>query len=449
MKIIKYLSLFLVIIIAFTLIGLGFYLNTLASSEYIVEGVIDRTSYLFKNYLDKNKIDLSDKFVLKSNIDIKIDSELYRNLSTTNEEYIKKTNYFRNLSNTKSEFVWKQDFKGKKAYFSFFSRLVDENLINYKKFVDDSTEYNYLEGVTSSYINMGNSVYFENLNSERKMNDNLDYLYNAFLNSLKKRLGMEEFERYEVIESINGNRMRVNQLALKIDDKFLKRVLNGVKDDLKNDSVSNSIITGINKNFFKSDIFKKDKFLKGDGTYTFNIYTSPLLNRPLKLELVYMEGTSKKFISYDGDEKRGNINYVENDKLIYNVDCKFGVDEYQFDIKDSSLEKIGSFKIDSELRMETFSLLSEIGNKKVDLNYTSKYVESDEYNVVNDKKLVFNVVEDKMQKYNGEIHLITTFSKNSEINEDISNAVLESSLSKEEKDIFSNKKTLVMERLER
>lgn len=449
MKIIKYLSLFLVIIIAFTLIGLGFYLNTLASSEHIVGGVIDKTSYLFKNYLDKNKVNLSDKFILKSNIDIKIDSELYRNLSTTNEEYIKKINYFRNLSNTKSEFVWKQDFKGKKAYFSVFSRLGEENIINYKKFIDDSTEYNYLEGVTNSYINTGNSVYFENLNSERKMNDNLDYLYNAFFNSLKKQLGMEKFERYEVIESINGNRMRVNQLALMIDDKLLKRVLNGVRDDLKNDSVSNSIITGINKNFFKSDIFKKDKFLKEDGTYTFNIYTSPLLNRPLKFELVYMEGTSKKFISYEGDEKRGNINYVEDDKLIYNVDCKFDVDEYQFDIKDSSLEKIGSFKIDSGLRMETFSFLSERGNKKIDFNYTSKYVESDEYDLVNDKKIVFKIIENKMQKYNGEVHIVTSYSKDSEINEDISNVVLESSLSKEQKDIFSNKKTRVMERLER
>lgn len=161
-KIGKILIIFLVFLIAFSLIGFGVYFARLESPNKIVGSVIDRTNGLFKNYFSKsNYYTVSDNYTVESKIDFDLDSEYNTTMSKTNPEYLKKVNYLKNLNQMETNIFFQQNKDTKQLFLELNQKIGTEEIVGYKYFVDNSTKYYFLNNFLTTYVNDGSCNYFE------------------------------------------------------------------------------------------------------------------------------------------------------------------------------------------------------------------------------------------------------------------------------------------------
>ncbi|MCI8460165.1 MAG: hypothetical protein HFE81_02085, partial [Bacilli bacterium] len=191
-------------IIAIVLIGIGVYFNMITSNNYIMGTAIDKSDSLLKNYLENNSHQIKDNYTLNSKINFNLDSEEARNKSITDLEALKRVNYLKNLSLMNIEINLKKDAKKKRLLFELDEKILEEEIVNYKYLIENSTEYYFLNNFLNNYVNDGSCNYFESLNSENTSEDNIIYLHDFLIESLKKNLKDEYFERYDVTENISG-----------------------------------------------------------------------------------------------------------------------------------------------------------------------------------------------------------------------------------------------------
>lgn len=440
-----------ILVISFSMIGVGVYFNILAKPKNITGMAVDKLTYLFKNYIDSGKDSfLGDNFTLESDIDFNIKSEYYAVKFKTDQSALQMYKFLNNLSNLDSQVTIKQNAKEKKAFFEITGALAEEKLINAKYLVDNSTEYYFVEGILENYVNNGSNNYFESFNAEDNSIENIDYLYNFILESFKNNLKDEYFKKSVTETSVFEKKEQVNLISMKIDNKVYKEILTGILNDLKGDEKSNNILTSVFEDFSKMKIKDDKVYLKNSENYTINIYTSKVLNKLLKAEIVYLSGSSKESITYEGNESEGNIYLIDNDKIKSIISCKFEANKYEFKFKDSSDKKLGTLKIEFNSKSKSVSLSIDSDKTKIDLVYVSKYVgKKTKESYTNEKKLTFKIIENTISKYSGDIIVTTKVKNNAEIKEDVSNAVLKSTLTEEQKNVLENKMLTVMERLAR
>lgn len=439
----------LAFIIAIALIGVGVYFNRITSNSYIMGTAIDKTNNLLKNYLENNSHQIREDYTLNSKISVNLDSEKARNESVTDLEALKKVNYLKNLSLMNTEVTVKQDTKKKKLYFELDEKILEEEVVNYKYLIDNSTEYYFLNSFLNNYVNDGSCNYFESLDSETTSRDNIVYLYDFLIESLKKNLKDEYFERYDVVENINGKDEEVNQISLKINDSTIREILKNILTDLKNDEKAKKILTSVDKNFSKWKIKDSTDFLKKNESYTVNIYTTSFMCEFLKLEIVHLDGDNKKVLTYEGDETKGEVYYIDNDKIQYIINCTFKNGKYEIKIYDELNNNLGEFSLEFAKKRTNFIFNFDDGKKKMDVIYTSKYLKSSGKEDTNDTSITFKFLENKVSKLSGDIHVVTEISNNVKIDEDISNAILKTTLTDEQKKSLDSRRDIVKDRLER
>ncbi len=434
-----------VFIIAISLIGIGVYFNMISSNNYIMGTTIDKVNGLLKNYLENNGHKLRENYTIHSKIDVNLDSEKYRNESLFDIESLKKVNYLNNLSSMNTEIVLKKDTKNKKLYYELNEKILEENIVNYKYLIDNSTEYYFLDNFLNNYVNNGGCNYFESLDAENTTNDNFYYLYDFLINSLKKNLKDEYFSRYEAYENINGKNEKVKQISLKLTDDIVRKIAKNMLSDLKNDEKSKKILTSIDEDFSKWKIKDKTDFLKKDESYTINIYTTSFTCEFLKLEIVHLDGDDKRVITYDGDENKGELYYIVNDEIKYDVYLEFKTNKYEFQIRDGANNKIGEMKLEFDKKRTNLSFNFDDGKKKTDIIYTSKYLKNSQ----NDTSMTFKFLEDRVNMLSGNVHVVTEISDSVKIDEDVSNAILKATLTDVNKQSLETRRETIKARLER
>ncbi len=438
-------------LVSFVLIGFGVYLNILATPRNITGTAIDKASYLFKNYLDSDGgFSLGDNFTLESDIDFNMESEYYVAQSKVDSSALQILNLLNNISNLETKVTIKQNAKEKKASFELAGKIQEEKLINMKYLVDNATEYYFVEGFLDSYVNNGSCNYFESFDTNNSTKENIEYLYTFILESVKNNLKDEYFKKSVEKVSSLGRKEEANLVSMSIDDKVYKEILKGVLADLKKDEKANKILTSIDEDFAKTKIKENKTYLKKDENYTINIYTTKLLNKHLKTEIIYTSGTSRQTLSYEGNDTEGNIYFISDGKLIYTVTCKFSDNKYEFKIKDSGDKEYGVLKVEFNSKSKSISFTINGEEMKADLIYVSKYVGAKAKNkYTTEQKLTFKVTENSISKFNGDVVVVTKASNDAVINEDVSNAVLKSTVTEEQQALLDNKLTNVLERLTR
>jgi hypothetical protein len=119
-------------------------------------------------------------------------------------------------------------------------------------------------------------------------------------------------------------------------------------------------------------------------------------------------------------------------------------------IMDSDFREIGSLKLTRDNTGIESSYSFDNGTYKSDIFYTSKYsdvVSKKSFN--NTKTLTLKIIDNGVNKLNGDITLKSVVNSDTIINEDISGAVLSSSLNEETKQKLNNKFDDTINRLER
>ena len=450
-KIKKICIIAMIVILAFMSIFLGVYFAKLSTPNYLFGVGIEKIDNKINNYfsIDK-KYTFNDSFTVESDLSFDLSSEDYQRKEKTDKTYLEKNNYIKNLSKTVNNIVVKQDKENKTSYIEVNSKLGSEELVNSKYLIKDSTEYYFIKGITNNYVNNGTHNYFEMLNEDNTTIDNINYIHEFTIKSLRKNLVSEYFTKYKKEEMINSKKMGVNQISFKLTDKTAHELINNIYADLEEDKKANKILTSIDKDFFKKKIKDSKVILDKNESYTFNIYTTKYLNKILKYEVIYLNKDNKKTYTYEGNDSEGTFYYIENDYMKYRADFTDNGKNVDMSIKNSSEQELGELKIDKHDNDVYYSFNLDDEDKKYDIIYSSKYRKFKvNKSYENERKLSFKYTDNKVSILNGNITLNSKVNSSVKIDEDLSSSALSSTLSQEVKDKVDNKLDKVIERLKK
>ena len=431
----------MIIIIAAMFIYIGIELNNLGKPKSIFSRGIDVLKNKIDNYVNiSDDLDLKDKFGIEGNLEFELDTEYY---NKTNDPEEKKTyNLIRNLNNLNTNFKIQKRQSKNTGYMEINSTIGNEDIFSAKYYINDSTKYYYVKGKVDNYINAGSCNYFENINSDNTERDNIEYLSNFVIDSVKNNLKEEYFNTKEE----NDNVVTI----LKLDNSNIRGILKGVLKDLKEDKKSKQLLDNIDKSILKTKINEETKYLEKDEYYKIYIYTTKIMHKPLKYRVDHVKSDSVETYIYDGNESKGNLYYTVDDKPKYDIELVFKDDEIKGKIRNSSDEKIGEFKLEKNNYNTIISYTFEEDNEKIDLIYSSKYskVKKNE-SFTNVKNLSFKHIVNNETKIGGEIYLNINASNKFGILTDISNAKLKANMTEKEKEDIDNLYDNVKNRLER
>lgn len=436
-----------IFLVAITLISVGLYISSLSRPKNVMSKSIYFVRDIGNKYLISNKY-IGDTYTMNTSIDFNLDSEYYKRLSSTDLDSNKKFNIINNISNMDTKLVFLKDVSKKSLYMDLSMKIKDEELLGYKKYVNNSTEYYFINGILDNYVNNGSCNYFESISLENTSKDNIDYLYNFIFKSLDNNMKDEYFKAYEVYENINSQNTSVNQLSIKITNKRVREILNNILKDLKKDKKANNILSNVYKDFNKYKVKDNTNYFKRNEYYILNIYTTKFLYKPLKYEIIHMNGDEKESIIIERN-KSINLYYLEDDKVTYTSSIKVLNNSIVGKIYDSSTNEIGEFNLEKKSNDLLFNYSFDSDNNKIIIKYSSKYDKIKKNSYINNKKLDIKYLVSRESKLNGSILVKSEVMKNTDIDVDVNNAIFYSKLSSEKKDLIKNKFKKIKERLER
>ena len=436
-----------IFLVAITLISIGLYINSLSRPKNVMSKSIYFIRDIGNKYLISDK-DIGDTYTMNTSIDFNLDSEYYKRLSSTDPDSNKKFNFINNISNMDTKLFMSQDVNKKTLYTNLSMKIKDEELLGYKSYINNSTEYYFINGILDNYVNNGSCNYFESISLENTSKDNIDYLYNFIFKSLDNNMKDEYFKVYEKDTNINSQNTSVNQLSIKITNKRVREILNNILKDLKKDKKANNILSNVYKDFNKYKVKDNTNYFKRNEYYILNIYTTKFLYKPLKYEIIHMNGDEKESIIIERN-KSINLYYLEDDKVTYTSSIKVLNNSIVGKIYDSSTNEIGEFNLEKKSNDLLFNYSFDSDNNKIIIKYSSKYDKIKKNSYINNKKLDIKYLVSRESKLNGSILVKSEVMKNTDIDVDVNNAIFYSKLSSEKKDLIKNKFKKIKERLER
>lgn len=439
-KKVLYISI-IILLIATIFIGVGLYLNSISKPKYIFTKAIDIYKNKINNYNKSSEdLNLKDKYSIEGKISFDLDSEIYKKGQT--EDDIKKYNIINNLNKSNTTFKIQKDQSKNTGYIELLEKIEDEEIINAKYYIADSTKYYFINDIVNTYINDGSCNYFESLNKDNTEKENIDYLYNFIIKSIKNNLREEYFTTKE-----DKNE---NIASIKLNNSNIKSILNNLLNDLKKDKKSRNILDNIDKRILKTKIKEDKTYLEKDEYYKISIYTTKILHKPIKYKLEHITKDDRKTFIYEGNENKGTLYYLDNEITTYIIDVELKNNEIKATIKDSSNEKIGEFKVEKDNYNLTINYVFDDDQTKIDLIYSSKYTKvkkNTSYN--NEKKLSFKYIVNKETKINGDIVINLKTKNKFTILTNVEDARLKSTLTEEEKNKLDNLYENIKSSLER
>ena len=126
----------------------------LSKPSNIIERVFNTIKDKEYHYLFPNKdVYVGDTFTLESSLDFELDSELYKNKSVEDIDYLKKYNFIKNLSLLDTKFVIKHDAKNRRLLQTLDQTIGQEDIYHKKVYIDNETEYYYVGDILNQYVN--------------------------------------------------------------------------------------------------------------------------------------------------------------------------------------------------------------------------------------------------------------------------------------------------------
>ena len=439
----KIVVVFLLVCIASVLLYFGFYLNNVLKPKYVFSSLIDSIDLLKDKYFSfDSKYLVGDNFSIDGNVSFEMSSEKYG--VSSDPSILSKYYMINNLNNTTINYKLMQDINNKKIYSEVKTNIGTQNVLYNKLLVENATKYYFINSVYSNYINGGSCNYFESLTEENTTKDNIDYLYNFILKSLKNNLKEEYFEKNIVNENILNKDTDVYQISLTIDDKRVKDIFSGILDDLKNDKRSYSILSSSDNNFKKRKVNYNKRILDKKESYTINVFISKSLYKPLKYEIVHILNNDVKSYSYEGSLSVGTIYCIDNGTIKYIGSTIINDKSITIKFSDYLKNDVGILKYEKGVNSSNLNLLFNNGTKSYDLVISSKFVNYNKKNksYINSISSSFKVTDKKIVVVSGNVKIDNKVSSVVKIDEDTTGAILNSKLSNvavsKKKNLYNN-----------
>jgi len=437
------------IVLAIILIVIGCYLSYVSNPKQIIKTSINNFALALNDLFKKDEdLDMKDTYTLTS--DIKLDLKSNNTINQNTEQLII-NNLLKNLSNTNNSLVYKKDKNKKQLYINWATNYNNQELLNTKYLISDSTEYYYVSGFLDKYVNNGTNNYFESLNEETTTKDNITYIYDTILKSLQENLKDDYFEKYQETTSFSSKDEKLTKVSLKLNNERLKKISSGILKDLKNDSKAKGILTNTDKDFFKKKDKDSTKFLEKDENIIFNVYTTNILHKIKKYELIYQNNTEETKITYeqDIDKSQGTMYIIENNKVTYELKITKVNNKYKINILDAnSNNQLG--KITFEKNNKRTSLLVDFSNNnnQINIDYDlrlSNIVPNKSYDST--MKLSLKIIENNTSILNGSIKATNKITNKVKISEETQTSILESSITEEQRNILNQKLESILNQL--
>ena len=427
--------------LAIVMIGSGIYLTYLNSPEKLF-------SYVFSSFVNQiEKIDFKEQatgiinnYSLTSNIDISMESQSIQN--SILQEDLENKNFINNINNTKSTLKIIQDTNNKKKFISLNTKLQDEEILNTKYLIENSTEYYYVKDIVPNYINNGNSTYFEALTPSTTNKDNIIYILNTISKSLSKHIK----EDYVIVTKekvdIDNEEKELNKISLELNNTTTKTLATNILKDLKTE---NRILTSYDDEFNKIKITDDTKILSKNEKVIINLYTN-VFGKIEKYELLHKEKEDEYRITYTTKNKE--FYFIENNEVIYKVECDIKNTKQIYTFYDSKDQEQGKLVYENEKERTTASISLKTKDKTIEALYDYK-VENIKKNKSYDNNIVLSLKESNKTDnlLSIDINIKNKISTDLTIEEDTSNAIFASSVTEEQKTMLSQKKDNLLLRL--
>ena len=427
-----------IFILSIILISVGTYILYISNPKKITKKAINNfQKKLIDIFSTSEELNVGPNYTLASNINLNLESDY---LNSTQDENIKPyKNIVSKLSQSNNILNISQDKTNKKALFSLISNKDNKEIINTKYLVENSTEYYYIKNFQSTYINAGTNNYFETLTEENTSQENINYLYDFIGKSLQSNIPDEYFEKYQTEVSISNKPTKLTKVSLALNNEKIKTIAKSILKDLKNDEKANKILTGYNEEFTNFKIKDSTKYLPKGKTLILNIYTTNLTYQIKKYELILQDDKNEQKITYETGKNKDIVYIIDNNKISYKLSIINSNNKSIIKILNSKEKNIGEISI--EINKNSEELLVEIkdNNITIDIDYEKKLKnikKNKSYDV--STYVSIKAMADNSNILNGIIKIDSKVSNEVKISEDVSNSVLESSISKDQKTGYLN-----------
>lgn len=439
------------ILFSITSIIIGLYINGLSKPKNVLSKGISFIHDEGKKYVFiDNNLDIGDTYTITSSLDFNLDSKYYLREGSSDPEVLKKYNFIKNISKMDTNIVLKQDKSNKTNYLELNQKIDNEDIVSYKRLVSNSTEYYFINGILSNYVNNGTCNYFESLTDENTTRSNIEYLYDFIFESLKNNMKDNYFESYEVEENIDSKNTKVHKISITFTDKNVREILNNILKDLKKDEKANNILSNIDSKFKDYKVKDKVDFFDKDESYTLNVYTTKALYKPLKYEVIHLNSDNKESYIIECNNNSYKYYYLENDDILYTADIKVLDDGISGKIYDTSSKEIGEMLLEKKNHNIVINYNFDNSIDKINFKYSSMYDKvKNKKSYTNKRKLDIKYLVNKESKIEGSIELISKVENKADIDVDVKGAILYAKLSDEKKNLIKNKREDIKTRLER
>ena len=435
----------ILVIISCVMIGFGIYFIKLSSYKNITSSAFDKIFADFeKTFIVKHDYMYLDSLSYSSDIKINTNS-LKENISSIEGEKLQKflTRIY-NMNGSNTNISFERDFPNKQ-YLLKFNSEVKEKKYEGKILVSNSTKYYYLKDYTKKkYINDGSNNYFESITKEDR--DNITYLINFIKADLKNQLtnNDDNIVKTKANQEIDGVTAEYDKLSISLDKNRIKSILNKMHDNLVNDKRSNYIISNYYKDFEK---FKFDKKNLKLTNFTLCIYTYGLEATPAKIEVKYTFDNNNYILIYEYGKDINKGNFIKNNVVVYNFTDKITNNGRIITLTDRNMLDSGKITISNKKDDYNIDLEIKKDNKTIRFNYSDKVTTTKkDASYENDRRIYYNILDNK--EFSFEINIKSLINTNTNIEEDITDSILKSSLSEEEREKIDNYKKDILEYLE-
>lgn len=440
----KKIILVVLAILIVIVILVGVYFSYYGNPKRIIGNAVDRLSTQIKSSLSfSKKIDLGDSYTLSGDVKMNIESDYLRLLSTYNDSYQPYIRLLQNLSKTENHFDLMQNKEREQLFLQYQSTFNQEELIQAKYYIEKDQSYYYIKGFLDTYIHGDKNDYFESL-SEGATKDQMLYIYDVCMKSLKNNLQDRYFTKTNDTILINHKEEKVKKVTFTMDNQVMVELAEHILKDLKNDSKANQILTGIDPDFKNSKVEKSEKYLKDGEKLVFHVYVQPFTFEAKKYEVVYQSTDEVYSISYVVD---GDLQIQKDGEVFSTIQIEESKNKLTATVLDASNQKIGTIVVvrnDLDYSLDATFTISDI-TMKFDLTYDCDEIEKNQsyqMKATSNVKVEYNEATLATVGMTLQANLYNTAT----IEEDISNAVDQDRL-EEKSELLQQKLTEVFVKL--
>lgn len=414
----------------------GSVLSYFTSKTYVATTVVkNMTENAVQVMAQGQETGLEDNYKTVSNVKINLQSDYYQSLASMDPSYATIANLFRNLSNTDSNITTVQDKENKRLFVSVDTTLQAQPLMNMKYLVEDATEYYYIDGVSSTYINNGNNNYFESLNSTTTTNENITYIIEKIGESVSNNL-KEEY----LTESYEGE---YKEITITLTEDNLVELINNVLDDLKEDSKANQIMTGYNQDFANQRVTKEQ--VSGLGTIRLHIYINKIYGAIERYELELGDETS---LVYYQESDKNILELIESNETTARLEITTQGEKTDIVITDGNGTNLGTISISKTSTNQDIIVNITEADTSLDITYNKQLTNLQKGTSYDSTTTMsIKIASSNMTLIDGTITITSTTTNDTTISEDVSNSVLASTMTGTEQELLNQKLTTVFTQL--